>query len=111
MMTNQVEDENFGLSASTIDKITSVFENYPEIEKAILYGSRAKGNYRKGSDIDITLEGEKLTISKLFKIENELDDLLLPYMIDLSIYHKLKSQGLIEHIQVCGKELYAKVKA
>lgn len=103
-------DETFGLPASTIEKITGVFENHPEIEKAIIYGSRAKGNYRRGSDIDITLEGENLTISGLFKIENELDDLLLPYMIDLSIYHKLKTQGLIEHIQTYGKELYAKEK-
>jgi len=106
----ELMEENFGLSASTIDKINSVFQNHPDVDKAIIYGSRAKGNYRKGSDIDITLEGENLTITDLFKIENELDDLLLPYMIDLSIYHKLKSQGLIEHIQTYGKELYAKVK-
>lgn len=103
-------EENFGLSASTIAQINGVFQKHDEIDKAILYGSRAKGNYRKGSDIDITLVGEKLNISDLFKIENELDDLLLPYMIDLSIYHKLKSEGLIEHIQQYGKELYAKVK-
>lgn len=62
------------------------------------------------SDIDITLIGENLSITDLYKIEIELDDLLLPYMIDLSIYYKLKSEGLIEHIQQYGKELYAKEK-
>lgn len=103
-------EENFGLSFKTTEKINSVFQNHPQIDKAIIYGSRAKGNYKRGSDIDITLVGENLTITELFKIENELDDLLLPYMIDLSIYHKLKSEGLIEHIQQYGKELYANVK-
>ncbi|MCW0484384.1 nucleotidyltransferase domain-containing protein [Gaoshiqia sediminis] len=47
----------FGLSETTISLLCSVFENYPEIEEVIIYGSRAKGNYREGSDIDITLKG------------------------------------------------------
>jgi len=51
----------FGLTEDTIEKFHSVFRKYPEIEEVIIYGSRAKGNYREGSDIDLTLKGEELT--------------------------------------------------
>ena len=50
----------FGLKQTTIDKINSVFEKYPDVEQVIIYGSRAKGNYRNGSDIDITLKGKEI---------------------------------------------------
>lgn len=98
----------YGLKESHINKITLVFANYPEIYKAILYGSRAKGNYREGSDIDISLVGEKLNLNKLLRIENELDDLLLPYNIDISIFDKLDNSELIEHINRVGIILYEK---
>ncbi|WP_298438887.1 nucleotidyltransferase domain-containing protein [Geobacter sp.] len=52
------KDEPFGLKRSTVGKITGVFAAVPEIEEVILYGSRAKGNYRKGSDIDLTIKGK-----------------------------------------------------
>jgi predicted nucleotidyltransferase len=71
----------YGLKTETIHAIQEVLLTYPEVEKAILYGSRAKGNYRPGSDIDLTLTGETLNLTILQKIENELDDLLLPYKI------------------------------
>ncbi len=73
----------FGLSDKTIELIREVFSKHPQVEKAVLYGSRAKGNYRPGSDIDLTLLGESLNLTELQKIELELDDLMLPYKIDL----------------------------
>jgi predicted nucleotidyltransferase len=88
----------FGLKKETIEAIREVLAKYPEVEKAILYGSRAKGNYRPGSDIDLTLIGEKLNLSTLQKIENELDDLLLPYKIDLSTYKQIQNKELLEHM-------------
>jgi len=60
----------------------------------ILYGSRARGNYRNGSDIDLALVGKELDLTTLFKVETELDDLLLPYKIDLSIHHKIENPDL-----------------
>ena len=74
---------NHGLPATAVEKIQGVFASHPRVAKAVLYGSRAKGNYRNGSDIDLTLHGENLDFSEMVRIENELDDLLLPYMIDL----------------------------
>ena len=98
----------YGLQSHTIQAIQDVFANYSQIEKAILYGSRAKGNYRNGSDIDLTLIGKKLYLSKQFIIETELDNLLLPYKIDLSIYHKIENQDLIDHIKRVGSLFYKK---
>ena len=75
-----IQNETFGLKEPTIQKIQYILKQYPEIEKAILYGSRAKGTYKLTSDIDLTFLGEKLNLTILNKIENDLDDLMLPYL-------------------------------
>ena len=98
----------YGLKEITIQQINSVLTQYNEVEKAVLYGSRAKGNYRNGSDIDLTLIGIGLDLSLIFKIENQLDDLLLPYKIDLSILEKIENPDLIEHINRIGVVFYMK---
>ncbi len=96
----------YGLPLSAIDKICAVFAKFSEIEKAVLYGSRAKGNFKTGSDIDLTLFGEKLNSSLNGTIAEALDDLLLPYMIDLSIYAELNHAELREHIDRVGIIFY-----
>jgi predicted nucleotidyltransferase len=94
----------YGLKEIDIDigKIKLIFANYPDIDKAILYGSRAKGNYREGSDIDISLIGNNINLSKLLRIETGLDDLLLPNNIDVSIFDNIKNPELIDHIKRVG---------
>lgn len=89
---------DYGLGPDVISSINRVLAAHPEVNQAILYGSRAKGNYRAGSDIDLCLLGDDLTLTQFLKIENELDDLLLPYKIDLSLFHTLDNPELIEHI-------------
>lgn len=97
----------YGLDEDTISKINGVFSKYPQIEKVILYGSRAKGNYHNGSDIDITLMGQKLSLSNsVYPITEELDDLYLPYMFDISIFSHIKDQEMIDHINRVGKVFY-----
>jgi predicted nucleotidyltransferase len=71
----------YGLSEKAIKKLVLLFEQMPEISKVILFGSRAKGNFRNGSDIDLALFGDKLDLKTLFKIEIALDDLMLPWKI------------------------------
>ena len=68
----------YGLKDNELEKINSVFSKFPDVEKVILYGSRAKGNYRKGSDIDLALMGDNISLTMLLRIENELDELMLP---------------------------------
>ena len=96
----------FGLDHNTIEKIQKVFQKFPEVEEVVIYGSRAKGNYREGSDIDITLEGEHLSDGLLSRILQEIEELNTPYLFDISIFHKLKSPSLIEHINRVGKVFY-----
>lgn len=99
----------FGLNETVIQKIEAVFIHYPAVEKAVLYGSRAKGNYKNGSDIDLTLYGgAELTLNLLYRISEHLDDLLLPYMIDLSIFHHISDSDLTDHIQRVGITFYRK---
>ena len=96
----------FGLKESTIDRINAVFSQYPDIEKVVLYGSRAKGNYREGSDIDLTLMGGALSHAQLNRIETQIDDLLLPYTIDISIFESIDNANLIDHIRRVGVVFY-----
>lgn len=98
----------YGLSDRILQKIQGVFSHYPQVESAILYGSRSTGTYRNGSDIDLTLCGEALTHSVLSRIDTELDDLLLPYTIDLSIFHQIDNPAMVEQIQRSGVNFYEK---
>ena len=98
----------FGLSDDTIRTFHSVFSRYPEVEEVIIYGSRAKGNYREGSDIDITLIGPELTDDIRSQIWLDLDDLNHPYLFDLSIFESLNSENLKDHIRRVGKTFYLK---
>ena len=101
-MPNDTESVRFGLKESTIKKMCDLFSQYPEIQKVVIYGSRAKGNYKPGSDIDLTLYGSDLTPRLCATIAEALDDLLLPYSIDLSVFAMLKHPELEAHIQRVG---------
>lgn len=101
----------FGLQKEVIQAINSILANHPEVEKAILYGSRAKGNYKPASDIDLTFMGESIDMSIMNQISWELDDLLLPYTFDLSIYHHLTDPELLDHINRLGELFYSKAVA
>ncbi|GFK95091.1 hypothetical protein NNJEOMEG_02945 [Fundidesulfovibrio magnetotacticus] len=96
----------YGLSQQTIDRICGVFAAHPSVERAVLYGSRAKGNHRPGSDIDLTLHGETLTSRELGDLAEELDDLLLPYRIDLSAFNRIGHAELRAHIERVGVDFY-----
>ncbi len=102
-----LDKQRFGLKESVIQKINAVFSDYSDLEKAVIYGSRAKGNYRNGSDLDITLFGH-LTDEQLNRIAAQLDHLLLPYTIDLSLYQYINTPDLIAHIERFGQIFYQK---
>lgn len=99
----------FGLTKVEREAICAVFSHYPQVEKAILYGSRTKGNYKPCSDIDLVFLGNKdLTFNILHRIMNEIDDLLLPYTFDLSIFHHITDSDVIDHITRLGVVFYKK---
>ena len=99
----------FGLLAADIDAIILVLNTEPKIEQAILFGSRAKGNYKNGSDIDLALKGHALdfdTINRISYLLNE--ESLLPYKFDILNYHSITEIKLMDHIKRIGIELYSK---
>jgi predicted nucleotidyltransferase len=98
----------WGLAPTVLGQIRSVLARFPSIEQAILYGSRAKGNFRPGSDIDLALVAPELTERQLSALDAALDDLLLPYTFDLCQLASLNNSALIEHIQRVGQVLYAR---
>lgn len=105
--SGRVMTQRFGLKESVIESICDVLARHPEVEKAIIYGSRAKGTYKYNSDIDLTLIGDdRLTFLALTKIMDELDDLLLPYMIDLSVLSHISDPDVIDHIRRVGVVFY-----
>ena len=98
----------YGLKERIVKEIRNVLSSFSEVNEAVLYGSRAKGNYKPGSDIDLTLKGDAVDLSVLNKISLKLDDLLLPYTFDLSVYNHIDNRDLIEHIKRIGVSFYKK---
>lgn len=97
----------FGLSNWTMTDLRTVFSHHPDIKKVILFGSRAKGNYRTGSDIDLALVGDKpIEHKELIQIYNDIDDLGLLYGIDLVDYTKNKGKPIGDHIDRTGKMFF-----
>lgn len=96
----------FGLKAKDIDLIVEILQRHPDVEEALVYGSRAMGNYKPGSDIDIVLKG-KLKPETANEITVELNERLpLPYKFDVIAYSAISHKPLIEHIDRYGKVLY-----
>ncbi len=100
----------YGLTNMELKKLQILFRQNEKIERVLLYGSRAKGNFKPFSDVDITFMGCRLTRSDLNQLAGLIDDLLLPYHFDLSLFFTLKNKELIEHIERRGIVIYEKPK-
>ncbi len=98
--------DSSGLSLASIDSIRSVLSRYPRVVRALVYGSRAKGTYRNGSDIDLALFGAALTQHDLLAIDTAIEALDLPYNVDLAIFDAIEDPALRSHIERVGKQLY-----
>lgn len=96
----------FGLSESVIAKINIVFAQYPQVVEVRLYGSRAKGNFRNGSDIDLAIMGDSVSYLQLLRMESDIEDLSLPYKVDLSLFRQIDNPDLIDHIERVGRTFY-----
>ena len=99
---------SYGLSLEHINRIKNIFISKSEIEEVLLYGSRAKGNYKPNSDIDLTIKVNKVTPDLLNKISIQLDDLFLAYTFDISLYDQIKNDDILEHINRVGIVFYKK---
>ena len=103
------EKTTVGIQESDIKGIVSVLQHYYKITKVILFGSRAKGTYTNGSDIDLALDGSELTLHDVLDISMELEELNLPYKFDLIIRERIKEEALLDHISRVGIVLFERV--
>ncbi len=99
---------NFGISSESFNKLITLFNETPNITEVTLYGSRALGTYKDGSDIDITIMNNNFSYNELLTLTNKIDDLLIPYKVDISIFNTLDNQELIEHINKHGVTFFKK---
>ena len=100
----------FGLSENTIKDIHTIFASQTNIEKVLIFGSRAKGTFREGSDIDLALVGNNITLSQKLTILNEIEDTGILYKIDLVDYNKQKNTPIGKHIDRLGVCFWEKNK-
>jgi predicted nucleotidyltransferase len=101
--------EQFGIDESIIEDIVNIIRKYKEVTRAVIFGSRARGDYKKASDIDIALFGDNLTNTINTKIFFEIDELYMPYKVDLINFNTLGKENRIrENILKEGVEIYAK---
>ncbi len=101
----------YGLKQSDLEDMDRIFSMFDDVEKVVLFGSRAKGTYKPGSDIDIALKGRDVkekTVSRLAMLLNE--ESLLPYFFDVVNYTELKNKDFIEHIDRVGVVIYSRGK-
>lgn len=97
----------FGLLHRDIDYILAALRNFPEIEQAVVFGSRALGNYKQGSDIDLAVIGERVTNKTIHALHDLLsEEYPLPYFFDIVHYHEMTNEKLLEHIDQYGIEIY-----
>lgn len=101
-------EPDFGLPVTAIEALRNVLRQYPKVTQATVYGSRAKGNFRPGSDLDLCLDGPELTYSDVMRISTALDDLMLPWKMDLSLLSKIDNPELLNHIVRVGKLLWVR---
>jgi predicted nucleotidyltransferase len=94
--------DRFGLPPYVMGRLLAIIRKYPAVKKVTLYGSRAKGNYRHNSDIDLVLDAPQLSWSEFNVIEQEIDDLLLPWKVDLALEHHIENPDLLDHIARVG---------
>lgn len=102
---------NHGLSQSVLEKIRGVLMDFPEVNQAILFGSRAKQSHKPGSDIDLALVGEGLDWRLVGRVYDALDDLLLPYGFSLVVYDKQTDPDVAGHIRRVGARIFVRSEA
>lgn len=97
----------YGLLEKDLKYIVEAVRNYPEIEEVIIFGSRAIGNYKKGSDVDLALIGENIDRKTVRRLSDDLnEECLLPYFFDVVNYHEISNKELKKHIDSVGKSIY-----
>ena len=98
---------SFGLLDRDLEEIRAVLASCPEVDRAILFGSRAKGTHRPGSDVDLAICGDGVSFDVVTKIHGILEDQSrMPYLFDIVDYTHLQQTGFKDHIDRVGITIY-----
>ncbi|MDR2707020.1 MAG: nucleotidyltransferase domain-containing protein [Planctomycetaceae bacterium] len=100
---------NDGLTEKYRTEIRSIFASCSKIDRVLLFGSRAKGNFRRDSDVDFALEGDDLVGSDLASLNGKFEESNVPFDIDIVIRANITNQNLENQIAQYGIEFYRKV--
>lgn len=101
----------YGLQESDLRLIIAATEALPEIEQLILFGSRAKGNQKPGSDVDLAIKGKAVTYDTVLQLTDRLNEQIpLPYYFDVVNYHSIQEPRLTEHIDNVGIVIFDRHK-
>ena len=95
-----------GIPQADSQRLLELIRTHPHVQKVVLYGSRALGRQRAGSDIDICLVAPSMTLGELLELGAALDDLLLPWNVDLQLRHLIAHEGLLSHLDRAGQLLW-----
>lgn len=104
----KMDGDRFGLSEEVIREINEVFKLFPNIEEVVIFGSRAKGNFRHGSDIDLAAKGKGITFDELVDILLKIEDLGLLYKVDILSYNEKIGTPIGDHIDRVSQVFYRK---
>ena len=97
-----------GIPDAESTKVLELIQRHPRVRQVVLYGSRALGRHRPGSDLDLCLDAPDMELGELLELGGALDDLLLPWRIDLQLRHLIDQQGLLEHLERVGQVLWTR---
>lgn len=101
---------SFGITKKSYKLLLDLFLNHPQIEQVILYGSRAKGTFKKGSDIDLAIKGKDCTAEIATRVKTTINDVLpIPYKVDVVDYESLMFMELKQKIDEAGVVFYERV--
>lgn len=110
LMLATTATDKFGLTKRDIECLYSILSKYPAIELVYVFGSRAKGNFKPGSDIDLAIMNAGITDEIIRSLKVDFEESTLPYMVDAINYSHLKSQQLKEHIDRVGVPFFVKTR-
>ncbi len=97
-----------GISEPEFQRLTHVFSHFPQITKVLLFGSRAKGTFKPGSDIDLAVFANKpFEFNHWLDLQIEFEELDFPQKIDAIEVTKIQNQDLLEHIERVGEVVYS----
>lgn len=99
-------EADFGLTPAEIEELDSIIQSFQEIESAMIFGSRAKGTFKSGSDIDIVISGKKVDHSVVIRLSNQLnEETTFPYFFDILDLHTIQSEEMLTHIAQYGRKI------